>query len=176
MIRVWDLPVRALHWSIVACVVLGWATTVWFGGWHQAVGYVGLGLLVARIVWGFVGSRYARFAQFVRGGRATWRYARLVGAGREPRYLGHNPLGAWMVLALIACLGAVALTGWLYTTELLWGNETVERIHLALAWTIVVLAVVHVAGVAVASIRHRENLIAAMAHGDKRPPAATDID
>jgi len=174
--RVWDVPVRVLHWAVVVSVALGWATTFWLGRWHEAVGSAGLGLLVARIVWGFVGSPYARFARFVRGGRATWGYARLVRAGREPRYLGHNPLGAWMVLALLACLAGIALTGWLYTTDFLWGDETVERIHRGLAWTIVVLAVVHVAGVVVASVRHRENLIGAMVHGDKREATGSDIE
>jgi cytochrome b len=81
-----------------------------------------------------------------------------------------------MVVAFFACIGALALTGFLYTTDRFWGDETVERVHVALAWTIVVLAVVHVLGVWVASVRHRENLIAAMLHGKKRAAAAGDID
>jgi cytochrome b len=81
-----------------------------------------------------------------------------------------------MVLAMIACLSGLALTGWLYTTDRFWGDETVERIHLALAWTIVVLAVLHVAGVMVASVRHRENLVVAMATGDKREARGSDIE
>src|SRR5262249_31715504 len=89
-------------------------------------------------------------------------------AAHEPRHLGHNPLGAWMILALFACVGGLALTGWLYTTDRFWGDETVERIHVALAWTMLSLVVLHVAGVLLASLRHRENLVAAMFSGEKR--------
>lgn len=176
MVRVWDVPVRVLHWALVASVVLAWTTTEWFGQWHKAVGYAGLAVLVARVAWGFVGSRHARFAQFLRGAGPTWRYLKLALRGREPRHLGHNPLGACMVLAMIACLSGLALSGWLYTTDRFWGDETVERIHLALAWTIVVLAVLHVAGVVIASVRHRENLVVAMATGDKREARGSDIE
>jgi cytochrome b len=176
MVRVWDAPVRVLHWALVASVVLAWTTTAWFGQWHKAVGYAGLAVLVARVAWGFVGSRHARFAQFVRGAGPTWRYLKLALRGREPRHVGHNPLGACMVLAMIACLSGLAFTGWLYTTDRFWGDETVERIHLALAWTIVVLAVLHVTGVVIASVRHRENLVAAMATGDKREARGSDIE
>jgi cytochrome b len=103
------------------------------------------------------------------------RYARLVLAGSEPRYLGHNPLGALMALALMGCIGALALTGWLYRTDRFWGDETLERLHEALAWTLLVLIVVHVIGVLVTGLRHRENLVVAMIGGRKRPPRDGDI-
>jgi cytochrome b len=176
VVRVWDRPVRVLHWALAASVAAAWTTTLWFGRWHEVAGYLSIVLVGARMAWGFVGPRRARFADFVRRPSATWRYVRLVVGGREPRYLGHNPLGACMVLAFFACLAAIALTGWLYTTDALWGDATVERIHVALAWTMVVLAVLHVAGVALASIRHRENLVASMASGAKREAAVDDID
>ncbi|MEO8526380.1 MAG: cytochrome b/b6 domain-containing protein [Caldimonas sp.] len=174
--RVWDPAVRVLHWALAASFALGWATTEWLGGWHQPVGYAALAIVAARIVWGFTGPRYARFAQFVRGPRATFDYARRWLAGREARFLGHNPLGACMVLALFACVGGLALTGWLYTTDRFWGDETVERIHVALAWTMLALVVLHVAGVALASFRHRENLVAAMLTGTKREAEEHDVD
>ena len=174
MIRVWDAAVRLLHWSLVASVALAWATTEWLGGWHQRIGWAALAIVVARIVWGAVGPRRARFSDFVVGPAATWRYARLALAGRAPRHVGHNPLGACMVLTLFACVGALALTGWLYTTDRFWGDETVERIHLALAWTIVVLVVMHVAGVVLTGLHQRENLIASMVHGMKREAAGSD--
>ena len=161
--------------ALAAAFVLGWATTGWLGDWHEPVGYAALAIVAARIVWGFTGPRYARFAQFVRGPRATLAYARQVLAGREPRHLGHNPLGAFMVLGLFACIAGLALTGWLYRTDWFWGDETVERLHVALAWGGLALVLLHVAGVAVASFRHRENLVAAMINGDKREPEEHDI-
>ena len=174
--RVWDLAVRVLHWALVVSVALAWATTEWLVRWHQPVGYVASALVAARLAWGFAGGgRYARFAQFVRRPSSTWRYARLALRGREPRHIGHNPLGAWMALALIGTVAALGLSGWLYTTDLLWGDETVERIHLALAWTIVVLVAIHVGGVVFASVRHRENLVVSMFDGRKRAARNGDI-
>ena len=173
--RIWDPAVRVLHWALAASFALGWSTTEWLGPWHQPVGYAALAIVAARIVWGLAGPRYARFAQFVRGPRATLAYARQVLAGREPRHLGHNPLGAVMVLALFACIVGLALTGWLYTTDRFWGDETVERVHVALAWAGLALGLVHVAGVALTSFRHRENLVAAMFSGNKREPEEHDI-
>ena len=108
----------------------------------------------------------------MRGPRATLAYARQVLAAREPRHLGHNPLGACMVLALFACVAGLALTGWLYRTDWFWGDETVERIHVVLAWIGVALVLLHVAGVALASFRHRENLVAAMISGEKESRGA----
>ena len=176
MIRVWDPAVRVLHGSLAACVALAWATTAWLGGWHQRIGWAALAIVVARIVWGVVGSRRARFSDFVVGPGATWRYARLALAGRAPRHVGHNPLGAWMALAFFACVAALALTGWLYTTDRFWGDETAERVHLALAWTIVVMVVVHVVGAVLTGRHQRENLIASMVDGMKREAAPGDRD
>jgi cytochrome b len=134
-----------------------------------------LGVVVVRIAWGFAGPHYARFAQFVRGPRRTLAYARLVIVAGEPRHIGHNPLGAWMILALLACVAGLALTGWLYTTDRFWGDETVERVHVALAWAMLGLVSLHAAGVVVASFRHRENLVSAMFSGDKRAPTEGDV-
>jgi cytochrome b len=175
-LRVWDPVVRILHWALAAAVALGWATTEWLVRWHQPVGYAALGIVAARIAWGFVGDGPAGFGAFVRGPAATWRYARLVLRGREPRHIGHNPLGAWMALALLATVVALALTGWLYTTDRLWGDATVEWLHRALAWTIVALVALHVGGVILASRRHRENLVAAMLDGRKRVASDDDVE
>jgi cytochrome b len=175
---VWDHAVRVLHWTLVAGVVLAWLSTIaalsGIGSAHQPAGYVALGAALLRLLWGFGPSRYARFSQFVRGPRATWRYARALPAHHEPRYLGHNPLGAWMVLALLVCVLGLALTGWLYTTDRFWGDATVEVVHTALAWLLVGLAALHVSGVVFTSLRQRENLVGAMLHG--RKPSARDGD
>jgi len=174
-VRVWDPVVRLFHWSLVACVALAWVTLDRLVDWHQPVGWVALALVAARTAWGFAGPRRARFAQFVRGPAATLRYARRALAGTEPRHVGHNPLGGWMVLALFAWIAALALTGWLYTTDRFWGDETVERMHEALAWSLLGLVAIHVAGVLVASRRHRENLVRSMIDGRKRAPDGDDV-
>ncbi len=176
MTRVWDQPVRVLHWALAASVVAGWVTTEAFVHWHRPVGYAALAIVVARLIWSSFGNWHARFGSFLRSPLATWRYASLALRGCEPRYVGHNPLGACMVVALIVCVAALALTGWLYTTDRFWGSETVERFHLVFAWAIAGLAVLHVAGVVFASVRHRENLVASMAHGRKRDASGSDTD
>ena len=138
--RVWDIPVRLLHWGLVACVAVAWWSREETGPLHENTGYVATALLAARLAWGFLGgSRYARFAQFVRAPRATLAYARGALAGHAPRYIGHNPLGGWMVLALLANLGLLGFTGWLYTTDMFWGYGWLANLHKYLGWTLLAL-------------------------------------
>lgn len=170
--RVWDPLVRALHWGLVVSVTLSWLGTFALAGWHRPAGYAALAIVLMRLLWGGIGSRYARFRQFVAGPRATGAYLLAVLQRREARHIGHNPLGACMVLALLACVGALGLTGWLYTTDMFWGDAGVELAHLALAWGLLALIVLHIAGVLFTSHRQRENLIAAMVTGDKADIAA----
>lgn len=109
-IRVWDLPTRLFHWLLVICVAGAFATIKAGGLWteyHLLFGYAVLGLILFRIVWGFVGSSHARFARFVRGPRAIAAYL----GGTMPRTPGHNPLGALSVVAMILLLGYQAVTG-----------------------------------------------------------------
>ncbi len=172
-VRVWDRAVRVLHWGLVASVslsALGLVDALGIGAWHQPAGYAALGMVLVRIVWGLVGGEHARFARFVRPPAVTLHYLRLVLAHREPRTLGHNPLGAWMIVALIACVIALAFTGWLYTTDMFWGSEAVEDVHRTLAWALLGLVMLHLAGVIFTSVRHRENLIKAMIDGRKDAP------
>ncbi|HWH80882.1 MAG TPA: cytochrome b/b6 domain-containing protein [Burkholderiaceae bacterium] len=175
-VRVWDRPVRVLHWLLVGSVALSALGLVALFGVHQPAGYVALGAVFVRVTWGVVGGRYARFAQFVRGPRATLRYARAAALGRAPRFVGHNPLGGWMIVALMACIAALALTGWLYTTDAFWGDATVESLHRALAWALLALVVLHVAGVIATGLKQRENLVESMWTGRKRAPSGDDID
>lgn len=174
-IGVWDRAVRVLHWALVGSVALAALGTVAVFGAHRPAGYVALAVVALRVLWGGVGPRDARFGRFVRAPRAVLRYALAVVQHREPRYLGHNPLGGWMVVALLGCIAGLALTGWLYTTDALWGDERVERMHRALAWTLLGLVGAHLAGVLFTSIRQRENLVAAMLDGRKRAPVGDDI-
>jgi cytochrome b len=178
---VWDLPVRVLHWTVVATFVLCWASTTEalapIGPWHEPAGWVGLVAVVLRIVWGFVApSRHARWASFVCAPRAVLAHARRVAQGSAPRHIGHNPLAASMAVVLWVCIGGLALTGWLYTTDAFFGDETVERLHEAVAWAMLGLVMLHIAGAIVTGRQHRENLVASMVHGYKRAPQRDDVD
>jgi cytochrome b len=173
---VWDRLVRVLHWSLALSVLLAWLSSEGWAQWHEWVGYVSLACIALRVAWGFCGPRHARFVDFVHSPATTLGYARQVAEGREPRYVGHNPLGGWMILALLLVAMLTGLSGWLYTTDAFWGVEWVEEVHEALAEALLVLIAVHVAGVLFSSRRHRENLAAAMLHGRKRPAASGDID
>jgi cytochrome b len=175
-VRVWDPVVRLVHWSLAAAVAVAWLTRE--GGGiiarvHEIAGYLALALITARVAWGFAGSEHARFGSFVRSPRATWAYSRTLFAGREERHLGHNPLGAWMILALIVTTAVCGLSGWLYVTEAYWGVEWVADLHEATAVLLLGLIALHVAGVVFTSWRHRENLVAALIHGRKAVEAGT---
>ena len=176
MAVVWDPLVRLLHWSVVVAVALAW----WAGeerlNLHEWAGYFTLGALAVRVVWGRVGSRHARFGSFVRPPREVARYAAAVAYGKARRHLGHNPLGGWMVLALLLSIAVTGASGWLYTTDRFWGMAWVELLHKASAWTMVGLIALHVAGVLLTSLQHAENLVAAMLTGRKRAAAPDDVD
>lgn len=174
-LKVWDPLVRAAHWALVGSVAAAWLTRKGWGSVHEWIGYAALVLVALRLVWGWAGPRYARFSQFVHGPAQTLRYAGRVLTADEPRHVGHNPLGAWMILALLTVTTLAGLSGWLYTTDRYWGDERMEDLHEALAVFLLVLVALHVAGVVTASLRHRENLVGAMFHGRKRPPAGDDV-
>lgn len=173
--KVWDLPVRGLHLALIASVAAAWLTSEKWTQWHEETGYAALVVVVLRLVWGIAGNAYARFGQFVKGPRATFGYVVALMRKGAPRHLGHNPLGGWMVLLLLSCVAAVGVTGWLCTTDRFWGDETVFSLHATLAWTLAGLVVLHLAGVLTMSVRHRENLVAAMLHGHKREPREGDV-
>jgi cytochrome b len=174
--KVWDGLVRLLHWTLVAAVAAAWLSTLGWGfvRFHEIAGYVAFGVVAIRLVWGFTGSRFARFSEFVRGAGSVLRYTRQLRTNKEPRYIGHNPLGGWMVLALLACVASLGLTGWLYTTDAFWGEAWLDRLHYALAWALLGLIGLHVTGVVFTSLRHRENLILAMFTGHKNPPTRNE--
>jgi cytochrome b len=174
--RIWDAPVRLLHWTLAAAIGAAWVTSSRIGPAHEVLGYATLALVLARLAWGVIGNRYARFAGFVRAPEATLRYLRAVIEGRAARHLGHNPLGGWMVVALLGCVALLGLTGWSATTDSLWGYAWPVRLHAALAWVLVILIAMHVGGVLLTSWQHRENLVAAMISGNKAAPGAGDVD
>jgi cytochrome b len=174
-VPVWDSFVRVFHWTLVACVALAWVTGDEARTVHEVLGYGVLVLVALRVVWGLLGTRYARFAQFVRGPQSVLRYAKAMLARRAPRYIGHNPLGGWMILALLTMLVAVGASGWLMTTDAFFGDELLEEVHEALANGLLGLVALHLGGVVVSSLEHGENLVRAMFTGRKRVPSADDI-
>ncbi len=173
--RVWDLAVRLFHWSLVASFAVAWISAEEWQDLHLWAGYAAAALVAFRLVWGLAGTRYARFRQFVRRPRVVVAYLREFLSGREARYLGHNPAGGAMILALLLALAGLCLTGWLYTTDAYWGVEWVEETHELLANLLLALVGLHVLGVLLASLRHRENLVRAMVTGRKRPAGPDDL-
>ena len=170
--KVWDAFVRAAHWTLVGCVAAAWFTRQ---SLHEWLGYAALAVVALRFLWGWIGPRHARFATFVAGVSKTFDYGRAVLRGAEPRYLGHNPLGGWMIVALLAALTLTGLTGWLETTDRYWGVEWVQELHEACADGLLLLIVLHVAGVVYTSLRQRENLVRAMLTGAKAAPRPGDV-
>lgn len=201
-IRVWDPLVRVFHWGLAATVALAWVTAEELQPVHEVAGYTVAGLVAFRLIWGLVGSRYARFSRFIKGPRDTLSYLGDMRRGRERRYLGHNPAGAAMIVALLVALSGTAFTGWLMEEPdrlaLLpempqivapaWadddgdhgeygerGEGALGEVHETFANLMLFLIALHVGGVVLASVRHRENLARAMVTGDKRAPGPDDI-
>jgi len=165
-ILIWDVPTRLFHWLLVASFVGAFVTAeserqrdlhVFFG--------ITLALLIGfRLIWGIVGTRYARFRSFLFGPRAVLRSLRSLATLSPPRSLGHTPPGSWAIWLMLALGMAVAATGYLVERD---GAEALEDAHAALAWTLLAVVGIHVAGVLLGSVLHRENLIMAMITGRK---------
>lgn len=163
-IVVWDPFVRAFHWSLVVAYLGAWLTAEELAGLHEQLGYFVLALIGLRLIWGLIGTRHARFSDFVRGPAATLSYLRSLAGGRPRHYLGHNPAGGWMVVLLLLTLVATAASGILVGggEEELW-----EELHEGLANLSLLLVAVHITGVVAASLLHGENLVRAMLTGHK---------
>jgi len=171
---IWSPWLRLIHGLLAASTILAFVShegTSRLHAWHECFGYVALCMAACRIWLGFTANgplkNYWRFSGFVLGLRATLRYTNNLIHLREARHIGHNPLGAWMVVALLANSVLCGLTGWLFTTDMFWGYAWLEKLHGALGEAFVPLVVLHLLGVAYSSYRHKESLIAAMIHGKK---------
>lgn len=176
-VTVWPRWLRLGHWLLAGSVVLAFATHEADDELHELLGYLALSVAVLRLLMGWVTRLpQARFDHFVRGPAVTLAYARRVIAGNAPRHVGHNPLGGWMMLALLVNVLACGFTGWLFTTDRFWGEAWLEELHGLLGHAFLPLLALHVAGAIHASRQHRENLVAAMLHGRKRPAAPGDVD
>ena len=188
-IRVWDWPVRLMHWAMVVLLVVLLATAK-IGGdamaWHIRAGEAMLAVVLFRVVWGFAGTYHARFSSFVRGPRAVIAYTRSVLTPRRQLHVGHNPLGGWAVVALLLALLFQALTG-LFTNDdvLIDGplvpliaknlSDTISSFHRWNAWIVVALASAHIGAVLFYVIVLRDNLIKPMLDGAKSLPATRAI-
>lgn len=172
-VRVWSLAQRLVHWALAACVI-GCVALHEGGAWHEQLGYAALALALWRVWRGAFGPADERFTRFVRSPAVTLAYARRWRRGHEERHLNHNPLGGWMVLALLASAVLAGGTGALYETDRFWGDPVVYALHQIGGWAFALLAPLHVAGVVLASRRHAENLVTAMLHGRKRAAAGSD--
>jgi cytochrome b len=181
-VKVWDSAVRIFHWSLATAFFVAYFTEDDLLGPHVWAGYLVLGLVVFRVLWGFVGSAHARFSDFVNSPRSVLNYLRSLRAGQAKRYLGHNPAGGAMIIALLVSLAVVCVSGVaLYGLEpgagplvgLMHGlghdaEDVLEEVHEVAAQLTLLLVVIHVAGVIAESLRERENLIRAMVTGRKR--------
>ncbi|HEX5327851.1 MAG TPA: cytochrome b/b6 domain-containing protein [Acetobacteraceae bacterium] len=167
-VPVWDCFVRLFHWGTASLVLVAFLTTDGPRWLHEDSGYAVLVLVAARILWGLVGTRHARFVSFLWGPRAVLRYLTLLRAGRAPHYLGHNPAGAVMVFALLGLLLFVSGSGWLSQTDAYFGLPWLDHLHHVSGDLLLGLIGVHLAGVAASSWLHRENLVLAMITGRKR--------
>lgn len=172
-VKVWDPLVRVFHWSLVICFTVAWISADEWQDLHEVMGYITAGLVAFRIIWGLTGPRYARFTQFVRSPGRVFSYLQDIRKGRETRHIGHNPAGGMMVVALLVSLCALTLSGWL-GTDIFWGESWVEEVHESAGNLVLLLVVLHLAGVFWASFKHDENLPRAMITGRKRPASGTD--
>jgi cytochrome b len=166
-VAVWDGVVRATHWSVAALVL--WDGFEDSGGpLHRNLGYLAAALVALRLAWGFVGTPTARFADWWPRASRLAAYVPALLAGRPPRTRGHNPLGALMMLALWACVLALALTGWMSRWDAFWGDDGIKAVHAFIADALLALVAVHVLAVLAMSRLQRENLVKAMLTGRKR--------
>jgi cytochrome b len=175
-VRVWDPLVRLFHWSLVLSFGVAWLSANSWQDLHVWAGYAAGALILLRLAWGFIGTPYARFSQFVRSPRGVLDYLRAILSGSEARHVGHNPAGGAMILALMLAMASTAFTGWLLTTDAFWGVRWMQHVHNWCADGLLLLVGFHLAGVVLASYRHRENLIAAMIVGRKRAASVEDVD
>ena len=164
---VWDLFVRVFHWTLVVCVlmnsfVLDDGETV-----HQWAGYLASALVLARVVWGFVGSRHARFSDFFPTPGRIARHVRGMFSGHAEFHWGHNPLGALMMMALMGMVLALGVTGWMQGLDAYWGEEWLQELHEEIGEALIILVGLHAASALIMGRIERTRLLKAMVTGVK---------
>lgn len=174
-VLIWDLPIRVFHW-LLAMSFLGAFLTAESERWrdvHVMLGYTMLGLIGFRLMWGVIGTRYARFSSFAFGPRSVARYLKSLLSRSPQHHLGHNPAGSWAIYALLAIAVATGLSGYLTFNEI--GGDRLAELHEGAGNAMLAVVLVHIAGVVVSSFLHRENLAAAMVNGRKTGRPADGI-
>jgi cytochrome b len=185
-IRVWDLPTRLFHWVLVV-LVIAMVWTGWTGklDLHMTLGQVVLSLVLFRLIWGFAGNRYARFADFVAGPMAGLRYLGTLFGRPGPQYIGHNPVGGYAVLAMLGLLALQAGSG-LFTSDDIVNDgplfskvsgstaALLSTIHRLAIWALLAVIAIHLMSTVFYLTVKRENLVTPMVTGRKTAPAAAE--
>jgi cytochrome b len=180
-IEVWDPIVRVFHWVLVAAFFIAYVTEDELMTLHAYAGYTIMGLLVVRVVWGLIGSRHARFSNFIYSPATTIAYLKDVFTLKAKRYVGHNPAGGWMIILMMCSLLLTTFTGLVVygveeqagpllnyvSTMPHWMGEAFEEVHEFFANFTLFLVFIHVGGVVVESFLHHENLARSMWTGKK---------
>ncbi len=185
-LAVWDLPTRLYHWLqavlVAAALAIGFLAPEWWMGVHVWLGYGVAGLIVFRLIWGVFGSQFSLFASFIHPPRQIWNHIRGLIEGRPPHAMGHNPLGALMVFAMIAVMAGIGVSGLLALGGVenqgplagflgFSAGDIARKAHSILAMALLAMIGLHVLGVIVDSWLGRESLVRAMIIGRKRVPA-----
>jgi len=181
-IRVWDPLIRFSHWLLVACFFIAYLSEDDLMDIHVWAGYIIIALLFSRIIWGFIGSQYARFSDFVTPPATAFKYVSDSLQLKARRYIGHNPAGGLMIIVMLITLTLISITGlavygieeqagplapWLSGSSE-WLEDITEELHEFFANLMILLVTIHLAGVVAESLLHRENLAKAMINGYKR--------
>lgn len=167
-IRVWDILVRVTHWTVAAGITANLFFTQKGSELHQYVGYTVVGLVVIRLLWGLVGTRYARFSDFSPTQSRIKRHLSDINARRiDKQHLGHNPLAAMMMLVLWAVIIGLGISGYLMEAKIFGNREILEEIHEILANSLYLLVPLHIISAIVMSYWERQNLIKSMITGNK---------
>lgn len=164
---VWDLFVRVFHWTLVSCVLLNYFLLEEGEAPHEWAGYLAAALVVARFVWGFIGSRHARFSDFFPTPGRLWQHLRAMRSGRPEHHWGHNPVGALMMFLLMGLVIALGVTGWMQGTDAYFGEEWLQELHEVLANALLLSAGLHAASAIVMGRIERTRLVKAMVTGVK---------
>ncbi len=169
-IHVWDRFVRVFHWTLVACILTNFFVIDDGETLHQWLGYTASVLVCARIVWGFIGSKYARFSDFFPTPAKIKQHLLHLKSGEHDPSPGHNPVAALMMFAMLAIVLSLGVTGYMQGMDAFWGEEWLQDLHEVLASTLITFAGLHALAAIVMSRIERTNLIRAMVTGVKVRP------